>query len=69
MTRSKLERIRDAVFHRDEAELRWALAECELGKRLRTGHSALWHEIENTVGRTLAEIRNHHIDLYRPEGA
>jgi len=57
-TRSKeLRRIENAIAHRDEAELRWALAECELRKKFRKEHSHLWHRIEKRVRAALTEIR------------
>jgi hypothetical protein len=59
MTRSKeLRRIEQAIEHRHKEELRWALAQCELRKQLRSEHSHLWHRIEKRVREALAEIAN-----------
>jgi hypothetical protein len=58
MTRSKeLRRIEAAITHRNEAELRWALAQCELRRRFTKDHSALWYQIEMRVLAALEEIR------------
>jgi hypothetical protein len=57
MTRSKeLRRINAAIEQRNEDELRWALAQCELLKRWQSGHSHLWHRIEKRIREVLAEI-------------
>jgi hypothetical protein len=59
MTRSKeLRRIERAIEHRNEEELRWALAQCELAKQWQSGHSHLWHRIEKRIREALAEIAN-----------
>ena len=58
VTRSKLQRIHDAIVNRDMAELRVALAECELGKQFRTRHSALWDDIEKNIRRALAKLES-----------
>lgn len=56
MTRSKeLRRIEAALSTKDESELRWALAECELRKRFRKRHSDRWYQIEKAIRRALAE--------------
>jgi hypothetical protein len=57
MTRSlELRRIEAAIAHRNEAELKWALAQCELRKKFAKVHSHLWHRIEKNVRKALAEI-------------
>ena len=57
MTRSKeLRRIENAITHNDEAELRWALAQCELRRRFTTRQSALWYRIEKRVVAALDKI-------------
>jgi len=57
MTRSKeLRRINEAIEHRNEAELRWALAQCELRKRWQRGHSDHWYRIEKQIRKLLADI-------------
>jgi len=57
MTRSKeLRRIEAAVVHKNESELRWALAQCELRKTWQKGRSALWDRIEKEIRAALAEI-------------
>jgi hypothetical protein len=62
VTRSKeLRRIEAAIVHKNEAELRWALAQCELRKQLRDkgvfkGHSPLSYRIEKAVRAALDEI-------------
>jgi hypothetical protein len=57
MTRSKeLRRIEAAIEHRNEAELRWALGQCELRKQWQAGHSHLWYRIEKQIREVLAEI-------------
>ncbi len=57
VTRSKeLRRIENAIAHRNEPELRWALAECELRKKFRKRHSDLWYQIEKRVRAALTEI-------------
>lgn len=58
MTRSKeLKRIQDALTHRNEAELKWALAVCELRKKFMTRHSDRWYQIEKRIRAALAELR------------
>jgi hypothetical protein len=57
VTRSKeLRRIQDAIAHRNEAELRWALAECELRKKFRRRHGDRWYQIEQSIRDALAEL-------------
>ena len=57
MTRSKeLRRINAAIEHRNEDELRWALAQCELRKQWQAGHSHDWYRIEKQIRELLAEI-------------
>ena len=57
MTRSKeLRRIEAAIRDKNEAELRWALAECELRKKFRKRHSDRWYQIERAIRAGLAEI-------------
>jgi len=57
VTRSKeMRRIEDAIAHRNEAELKWALAECEIRKRFRRRHSDRWYQIEKQIRTLLAEI-------------
>jgi hypothetical protein len=59
MTRSKELRRREAALeHRIDAELRWALAECELRRRHVKKRSALWYRIEREVRKTLVEREN-----------
>jgi hypothetical protein len=59
LTRSKeLRRIQDAIAHRDEMELRWALAECEMRKKFRLRHSDRWYQIEKSIRKALAELEN-----------
>jgi len=58
MTRSKeLRRINAAIENRNEAELRWALAQCELRKQWQ-GRSHSWYRIEKRIRELLAEIAN-----------
>jgi hypothetical protein len=60
MTRSKeLRRIHDAIAHRNEAELKWALAQCELRKRFMKRHSDRWYQIEKQIRSALDEISKH----------
>lgn len=57
MTRSKeLRRIQAAVEGKNETELRWALAECELRKKFRKRHSDEWYQIEKAIRAALAKI-------------
>lgn len=57
MTRSKeLRRIENAIVHHDEAELRWALGECQLRKKFQKKHSDLWHRIEKRVRAALTKV-------------
>ena len=57
MTRSKeMRRIQDAILHRNEEELRWALTECELRKRFRTRHNGQWYRIEKQIRSLLADL-------------
>jgi hypothetical protein len=57
MTRSKeLRRIEAAIAHKNESELRWALAECELRKKFLKRHSDSWYRIEKAIRGALAEI-------------
>jgi hypothetical protein len=57
VTRSKeLRRIERAIAERNESELRWALAECELRKQFRTRHSDLWYRLEKRIKTALEEI-------------
>jgi hypothetical protein len=59
VTRSKeLRRINAAIEHRNEDELRWALAQCELRKQWQAGHSHHWYRIEKRIRELLAEIAN-----------
>jgi hypothetical protein len=59
MTRSKeLRRINAAIENRNEDELRWALAQCELRKQWQDGHSHSWYRIEKRIRELLAEIAN-----------
>jgi hypothetical protein len=45
-----------AIKHRNESELRWALAECELRNRFRKGHSPRWYRLEKEIRAALAEV-------------
>jgi hypothetical protein len=57
MTRSKEQRrIEQAIAHRNEGELKWALAQCELRKRFMTRHSDRWYRLEKQIRALLAEI-------------
>jgi hypothetical protein len=57
MTRSKeLRRIEAAIEQRNESELRWALAECELRKKWVKVHSHLWYRVEKEIRAALAEV-------------
>ncbi len=59
MTRSKeLRRVNAAIEHRNQDELRWALAQCELRKQWQGGHSHFWYRIEKQIRKLLAEIAN-----------
>ena len=58
MTRSKeLRRIEAALANKDESELRWALAACEVRKKWMKGQSSLWYRIEKRVRAALEELR------------
>ena len=57
MTRFKeLRRIEAALSNKDESELRWALAQCELRKRFMKRHSDRLYQLEKAIRRALAEI-------------
>jgi hypothetical protein len=57
MTRSKeSRRIEAALSNKDESELRWALAQCELKKRFVKRHSNRLYQLEKAIRRALAEI-------------
>jgi hypothetical protein len=57
VTRSKeLRRIQDAIAHKNEAELRWALAQVELRKKFMKKHSDRWYQIEKSIRAGLVEI-------------
>jgi hypothetical protein len=57
MTRSKeLKRTQDAIAHRNEADLKWALAECELRKGFTRRHSDRWYQLEKRIRAALAEV-------------
>jgi hypothetical protein len=57
MTRSKeMRRIEVALTNKDESELRWALAPCELRKRFMKRHSDGRYQIEKARRKVLAEI-------------
>ena len=57
MSRSKeIRRIESAIAQKNQAELRWALGQCELRKRLAKRHSDYWYRIEKQVRTVLAEI-------------
>ena len=57
MSRSKeIRRIEAALAHKNQAELRWALRQCELRKRLAKRHSDYWYQIEKWIRAVLAEI-------------
>jgi hypothetical protein len=57
MTRSKeMRRIEAALTNKDESELRWALAQCELRKRFTKGHSDSVYRLEKEIRKALAEI-------------
>jgi hypothetical protein len=57
MTRSKeLRRINAAVAQRNEPELKWALAACEVRKRFRTRHSDRWYRLEKQIRALLNEL-------------
>jgi hypothetical protein len=51
-----MRRINRAIAERNEAELKWALAECETRKRFRTRHSDRWYQIEKQIRKLLGEI-------------
>jgi hypothetical protein len=58
VTRSKeIRRIEDALAQRDESELRWALAQCELRRKFMKRHSDRWYRIEKAIRAALAEIQ------------
>ena len=57
MTRSKeLRRIETAIAQRNEAELRWALGQCEVRKKWQAS-SDLWYRIEKEIKAALDEIQ------------
>jgi len=57
MSRSKeIRRIESAIAQKNKAELRWALGQCELRKRLAKRHSDYWYRIEKRIRTVLAEI-------------
>jgi cell division protein FtsB len=57
VTRSKeMRRINEAITHRNESELKWALAQCELRKRFQTRHIGRWHQLEKQIRALLAEL-------------
>jgi hypothetical protein len=57
MTRSKeLRRIHAAIAHRNEAELKWALAQLEIRKRFMTGHSSKLYQLEKQIRVLWEEI-------------
>jgi hypothetical protein len=57
VTRSnEQKRIQDAIAHRNEAELKWALAACELRKGFRKGHSDRWYQLERRIRAALGDI-------------
>jgi hypothetical protein len=63
MTRSKeLRRIEAAIAHRNEAELRWALAAWELRKKAVKMSGGKWkgdlYQIEKQIRRALQEIED-----------
>ena len=59
MTHSKeWRRIEAALANQSEAELRWALAECELRKKYRKGHSDRWYQIKKRILKALADLKN-----------
>ena len=56
MTRFKeLSRIEDAIEHRNEAELRWALGYCKMRLSISESnhHIKYWEQIEKKVNQTL----------------
>ena len=59
VTRSKeLHRIEEAITHRNESELRWALEDCELRKKHSRSHSDRLYRLEKRIRAALAEIEN-----------
>jgi hypothetical protein len=57
MTRSKeLRRIKAAIASKNEAELRWALGQCEIRKKWQA-LSGLWYRIEKEIRKALDEIQ------------
>jgi hypothetical protein len=59
MTRSKeLRRINAAIENRNEDELKWALAQCELRKQWQDGHSHSWYRIEKRIRELPSAITN-----------
>jgi hypothetical protein len=57
MTRSKeLRRIQAAIAHRNEAELQWALGQCEVRKKFLKRHSDRWYQIEKKIRAALAAL-------------
>ena len=60
MTRSKeRRRIEADIAHKNESELRWALAQCELRKKHfpAQARSSVWYRIEKQIHAALAEIQ------------
>jgi hypothetical protein len=59
MTRSKeLRRIEEAIAHRNQSELRWALEDCELRKKHSRSHSDRLYRLERRIRAALADIEN-----------
>jgi len=59
MTRSReLLRIERAVKRPSDAELHWALAECQLRKKYAKQHSHLWRQIEKEVRAALKLLKS-----------
>ena len=57
MTRSKeLRRIEAALVHKNEAELRWALGQCQIRKKWQA-RSDIWYRIEKKIRAALDEIQ------------
>jgi hypothetical protein len=57
VTRFKeLRRIQNAIAHRDEAELRWALSYCALRKKYTKRRSDDWYRIEKQITAALAGL-------------
>ena len=56
MTRSQdIRRIEAAITHKDESEVRWALAEWELRKQHSSGQNKLWDRLEKRIRAALTE--------------